>query len=120
VNAGIILFATDEQLRLLGDCSALHMDGTFKTCPRPFAQVMLMECVKKIRIRDIKHLNNFQLYVIQGRYRDRVIALGFALMKRKKRANYRQLFNILSDRYENLTGVPLAPRLVITDYEVKY
>lgn len=111
MNAGIILFATDEQLRLLGDCSALHMDGTFKTCPRPFAQVMLM---------NIKHLNYFQLYVIQGRYRDRVIALGFALMKRKKRANYRQLFNILSDRYENLTGVPLAPRLVITDYEVKY
>jgi hypothetical protein len=67
---------------------------------------------KKIRIPDINILT------IQGRYWDRVIALGFTLMKRKKRTNYRQLFNILSDRYENLTGVPLAPRLVITDYEV--
>jgi hypothetical protein len=59
VNAGIILFATDEQLRLLGDCSALHMDGTFKTCPRPFEQVMLMGCGKKIRIRDINILTIF-------------------------------------------------------------
>jgi hypothetical protein len=39
VNAGFILFATDEQVRLMGQCSSLHMDGTFKTCPRPFAQV---------------------------------------------------------------------------------
>jgi hypothetical protein len=39
VNAGFIMFATDEQIRLMGDCSSLHMDGTFKTCPRPFAQV---------------------------------------------------------------------------------
>lgn len=39
VNAGFIVFATDEQIRLLGECSSLHMDGTFKTCPRPFAQV---------------------------------------------------------------------------------
>ncbi len=58
--------------------------------------------------------------MIQERYRDRVIALGFTLMKRKKRANYRQLFTMLSDHYESLTGVPLAPRLVITDYEVIY
>ena len=39
-------------------------------------------------------------------------------MKRKKRANYRQLFEILSARYLALTGVDLAPRLVVTDYEV--
>jgi hypothetical protein len=39
VDAGFILFATDEQVRLMGQCSSLHMDGTFKTCPRPFAQV---------------------------------------------------------------------------------
>jgi hypothetical protein len=67
---------------------------------------------KKIRIPDINILT------IQGRYWDRVIALGFTLMKRKKRTNYRQLFTMLLDRCENLTGVPLAPGLVITDYEV--
>lgn len=49
-----------------------------------------------------------------------MIALGFALMKRKKRANYRQLFEMLSARYQVVTGVPLAPRLVVTDYEVDH
>jgi hypothetical protein len=58
--------------------------------------------------------------VIQGRYHNRVIALGFALMKRRKRANYRTLFEILSARYLAVTGAVLAPRLVITDYEVIY
>jgi hypothetical protein len=36
---GFVLFATDEQIRIMGESSALHMDGTFKTCPKPFSQV---------------------------------------------------------------------------------
>jgi hypothetical protein len=38
---GYILFATDDQIRVMGESTALHMDGTFKTCPRPFAQARL-------------------------------------------------------------------------------
>ncbi len=61
---------------------------------------------------------NFQLYVIQGKFRGRTIALGFALMKRRRRACYQQMFRTLAARYEALTGAALAPRLIVTDFEV--
>ena len=31
------------KLLTMGDSSALHKDGTFKTCPRPFHQVCIMK-----------------------------------------------------------------------------
>jgi hypothetical protein len=55
-----------------------------------------------------------------GRYKGRIVPLGFALMKRKRRASYRAVFAALADRYLVLTGQVLAPRLIITDYEVGY
>jgi hypothetical protein len=59
----------------------------------------------------------FQLYVIQGKIRGRTVALGFSLMKRRRRACYRQLFGALAARYEALTGAALVPRLIVTDFE---
>lgn len=56
--------------------------------------------------------------MIQGRYRGRTIALGFALMKRRRKACYQQVFRTLGARYEALTGEALAPRLIVTDFEV--
>jgi hypothetical protein len=56
--------------------------------------------------------------VIQGKYRGRTIALGFALMKRRRRLCYRELFRSLATRYMALTNSPLMPRLVVTDFEV--
>jgi hypothetical protein len=56
--------------------------------------------------------------VIQGKYRGRTIALGFALMKRRRRPSYRELFNSLAAHYRTITGAVLAPRLIVTDYEV--
>lgn len=35
----MILFSTDEQLRLLFDCSHVLMDGTFDSCPPNFNQI---------------------------------------------------------------------------------
>lgn len=70
---------------------------------------------------DIKHYSeHFQLYVIQGKYRGRTIALGFALMKRRRRNCYRHLFRALAAHYQALTGAAMAPRLVVTDFEVNY
>jgi hypothetical protein len=40
VKTGFIVFATDEQICLMGECSSLHMEGTLKMFPRPFAQVL--------------------------------------------------------------------------------
>ncbi|KAL8581918.1 hypothetical protein ACOMHN_010292 [Nucella lapillus] len=36
---GILIFATDENLSLVQRCRNLYMDGTFKSCPRPYTQV---------------------------------------------------------------------------------
>ncbi len=63
--------------------------------------------------------NIFQLYVIQGRYRGRILPLGFALMKRKRKRCYTILFNAIADRFRILTGRILAPRLTVTDFEVQ-
>jgi hypothetical protein len=35
----MLIFATDEQLRMLADAPVWHMDGTFATCPRIFHQI---------------------------------------------------------------------------------
>jgi hypothetical protein len=56
--------------------------------------------------------------VIQGKYRGPTIALRFALMKRRRRACYQQMFRMLVARYEALTGAALAPRLIVADFEV--
>jgi hypothetical protein len=70
---------------------------------------------------DLKHYyQHFQLYVIQGKYRGRTIALAFALMKRRRRNCYRHLFRALAAHYQTLTGAALSPRLVVTDFEVIY
>jgi hypothetical protein len=57
--------------------------------------------------------------VIQGRYRERIVTLGFALMKRRRRHSYVLLFEALAARHLALTGRALAPRLVVTDFEVR-
>ncbi len=60
-----------------------------------------------------------QLYVIKGRYRERIVTLGFGLMKRRRRHSYVLLFKVLAARHLALTGRALVPRLVVTDFEVK-
>jgi hypothetical protein len=47
---GFALFATDAQIRIMGESSSLHMDGTFKTCPRPFSQVPGSIILKNVKI----------------------------------------------------------------------
>jgi hypothetical protein len=67
---------------------------------------------------DLKKQFNFQLYVIQGKYKGHKIALRFALMKRRRRACYQQMFRMLVACYEALTGAALALRFIVTDFEV--
>jgi hypothetical protein len=42
----IIVFATDEQLRLLFTCSHIMMDGTFASCPHYFDQIYSIHGMK--------------------------------------------------------------------------
>ena len=61
---------------------------------------------------------HFQLYVIQGRYRGRIIPVAFALMKNRRAPCYKLVWETLRDKVQNLTGRVLSPSKIVTDYEV--
>ncbi len=46
VEKRIIVYATDEQLRLLFTSSHIMMDGTFDSCPPHFDQLYSIHCMK--------------------------------------------------------------------------
>ena len=39
-NFGIAVFVTEEHIRLLERYTVIYIDGTFKTCPRPYIQLL--------------------------------------------------------------------------------
>jgi hypothetical protein len=61
---------------------------------------------------------HFQLYVIQGRYRGRIIPVAFGLMKNRRAPCYKKVWETLRDKVQNLTGQVLSPSKIVTDYEV--
>ena len=60
------------------------MDGTFKTCPRPF----------------------YQVATIHGRYLGRVIPLVFVLMTGKTEAMYCAVLRHVKRKVQRITGQP--------------
>ena len=84
-DMGIAIFATWNNIRALDECKTWYPDGTFKTCPRPFSQSL----------------------VIQGMFRDRIIPLIVVLMRGKRLPQYRRVFDILKRKYRRKTGVDL-------------
>jgi hypothetical protein len=71
--------------------------------------------VKKTLLKDSDFA---QLYVIQGRFHGRVIPMAFALMERRRKASYRAVFQAVNNKHIDLTGRPLAPAVIVTDFEV--
>ena len=92
---GYAVFATDEALECLGECNDVFMDGTFKSVPRPYAQLL----------------------TVHGFYRDRVIPLVFVLMHDRQIGTYRQVFSHIKRKFNRLTGNQLQPTNIITDFE---
>jgi hypothetical protein len=58
------------------------------------------------------------VYVIQGRFRGRVIPMAFGLMKRRRKPCYRALLDAIDAKHLELTGRELAPTYIVTDFEV--
>ena len=86
----IIVFASNEQLSILRSARHFMSDGTFKVVPEIF----------------------YQLYIIHAVYRDHVLPLCYALLRRKDASTYDRLFN------EILKFVPeWAPDSMMIDYE---
>jgi hypothetical protein len=70
----LVVFASALGLHTLKNSEEMFMDGTFKTCPNPFQQILF----------------------IHGKIGDqRSIPCVYTMMSRKDTATYRKLFQIL-------------------------
>lgn len=92
---GVLMFGTDRNFAKLSRCRDVYIDGTFKSCPRPYAQFV----------------------TIHGKYMDRVVPLVMCLMTGKTVAQYRHLITQVKRKVRRVTGHRWRPQRVITDFE---
>ena len=92
---GISIFATEENIETLERCNTIYLDGTFKTCPVPYLQLM----------------------TIHGKYLGGVLTLVWALLTGKTALHYRTLLAHIKECIEEVTGNDWNPQLAITDFE---
>ena len=95
-NWGIAIFATRKNLKRLSKCKTIFIDGTFKSCPRPYSQFI----------------------TIHGMYHGRVLPLAMCLASGKTVAHYRQFVKHIYRQVYTVTHQHLAPRTVICDFEM--
>ncbi|VDI25242.1 Hypothetical predicted protein [Mytilus galloprovincialis] len=79
---GILMFATDEELKCLQKCSEVYIDGTFRTCPRPYEQYV----------------------TIHGKYRNRVLCFVNCLMTGRQVGQYRQVLQSVKTQVRRASG----------------
>ncbi|CAF4423484.1 unnamed protein product [Rotaria socialis] len=90
----ILLFASNEQLKVLFQNSIVLMDGTFSTCPKIFDQVFT--------IHSIKYEQSF--------------ICGIGLLPDRKKSTYRFVFEELKGLAVRMNLV-FSPSTIITDFE---
>ena len=95
-NVGVSIFASDEELRALSQCQEIFIDGTFKTAPQPYRQIIS----------------------IHGKYTGWTLPLVMAMSTGKTEIQYRYLLRTVCDSVRNLTNTVFAPTIVVTDFEI--
>ena len=95
-DSGMMVLASDDQLRQLAQCDMLFMDGTFKTCPSLWSQ----------------------LYLIKGTFRHgQNLVLSAILLNSKTQETYTQMFRKLKSLVMEKHGLTIEPRLIMSDFE---
>ena len=92
---GILVFATDDDIRVLATADCVYVDGTFRSAPRPF----------------------LQFFTIHGRVNDFTLKLGCALLANKEARSYRIVLQVIAARVHALAGHAWAPAHIVTDFE---
>lgn len=87
----LLIFGTQQNLRVLKESTAFHCDGTFDVTPPGFLQV----------------------YTVHGRYKSHLVPLIYVLAPNKKQITYDVIFEKLLD-HEPL----LQPKRVMIDFEM--
>lgn len=95
-NWGILLFVTGANLKILQRCTTIYIDGTFRTCPKPYMQMV----------------------TIHGKYLGQTFSLCMALLTTKEAGAYRQLLQHLKRRVRNTTHHRFSPEKVVCDFEM--
>ncbi|XP_071105145.1 uncharacterized protein [Haliotis cracherodii] len=92
----MLVFATDDQLRVLQSASIVYMDGTFSACP------------------DLWN----QLYILHARKRSITYPLVYALMPDRRTTTYQRFFAQLKVHIQQLLNQPFNPETFQVDFEV--
>lgn len=94
-NVGVVVFATNRMIKTLRESSCLYIDGTFKTSPHPYKQMV----------------------TIHGLSHGYVIPLTFCLLTGKTVQQYRTVLSHIKALVMRKTGHALAPDRIIIDFE---
>lgn len=94
-NCGIAIFCTDENLKILRKCNEIYIDGTFRSCPKPYKQYV----------------------TVHGKYHGRVLCLVSSLLTGKSNHHYRRLLSELKTAVRRVTHHRFRPARVMCDFE---
>uniref|UniRef100_A0A2S2NXU0 MULE transposase domain-containing protein n=1 Tax=Schizaphis graminum TaxID=13262 RepID=A0A2S2NXU0_SCHGA len=90
----IVAFSTQTNLKYLTECDVLYVDGTFKSCPKPF----------------------YQLFIIHGAKNANYTPLVFFLLTGKTTEIYKNAFSNLINKMCEL-NLTFTPRIIYADFE---
>ncbi len=91
----IVIFATDDNLKLLAEAESVFVDGTFHTCPEVFYQI-------------------FTVYAFKS---GQQFPLAYCLLPGKSREAYQRTFTMLKEKADELE-LDLSPSVVLSDFEL--
>lgn len=92
----ILIFADDELKEYMGKCKHFYMDGTFKTCPKPFYQLYTIHA-------ELESNEEYQ----------NIIPVLYALLPDKKLTTYKLLFQLIRSQIPQWN-----PSDITVDFEV--
>lgn len=99
-NECVIVFATNENLRLLKAADYWLMDGTFRCCPHPFCQIYSIHAM--VGTQEGTH---------------KVVPLVYGLLSHKTEKCYITFLEIVKRQAINRLNFRLNPRIIMTDFE---
>jgi MULE transposase domain len=95
-HMGLLIYLSPTFASKLQRCERLFIDGTFKTCPKPFVQ----------------------LVTIHGQYGNRILPFAFCMLRSKENALYCEMLKQIKTNVHRITGLPLDPESFVCDFEV--
>lgn len=93
---GLLIFMSPTSAVKLQQCSDVYVDGTFKTCPRPFKQ----------------------LVTVHGKYGDRIIPFAFCMLRSKETGLYREMLQQIKRHVSRISGHVFNPVRILSDFEI--